>query len=365
MFKVISLGILIVVTSISILYFNSIKLHKTKYDKDKVIHIYFDGTTIPSFFQAMHLVQQPKNELKFVSWNRYNKFISKKLMNKYNIQKFDYIDFFKTDWFVKKVKKIHQYFPYNKILLYGNLSNIKHIYKLFTIIPRPFIEKVFFYEDSIGCFLWYDYYQEIVQKNFFPSTYYTTFSEYLIKQNTNIKTDNLVNIDIYNKFNELSAEQKQDFLELMGLNISKLEKIINNREFSIFLDQSVLDKNIAMDTINNLLKEKPEIKDMLWIYKSHPRCKGKLFNELKNMLPNIYHIEDNVPFEVFLLTKSSPKYVMGYSSSAFFNLKKSQILKYFERDDDKYLPYLKKLGILSDEQIIKNATKRDIEDIDC
>lgn len=324
-----------------------------KYDINKTIHIYHDPASIPAMYQAMHLLKLPKDEIKFVTWARHHKFISRKLMKKYNIKKFKYkLLTSNTDWFIKKINKIHQKYPNNKIQLYGNIYHHTAFFRTFLINYDNFLKNVSFYEYAVGFSLYDNDWHKTIKMVPVPVTYHLAFKDIIKQKNSSLNLDYLVNANINDEFTSLTAEQQDDFFELMGLDIKKLEKITQHNDFCVFLDQAELNTDVALPVIYKLLKDKPELKNMVWIYKNHHEYKGKLFNKLKKILPKIYYIDHKIPFEVFSLAKFSPKYVMGYSSSAFFYATNKQVLKYFKREDDKYLPYLKQLGIITDQQVI-------------
>lgn len=322
-----------------------------------VAHIYIDPASTPALFQMMDMVTQSSEEPKYVAWRRYMAFFPKKLISPLNITVSSVKPSTSNNDFVqliqKEVKLFYRQHSDHVFVIHANIEHPWFFNPVLRIIPKDRVKHVYFYEDSIGRTLW----EGLTSKFFsffgkYPITYRIGYTDRFLKSFPQWKQF-VQNVSIMD-FKKLSDKQKGYLYALAGLDKDKLSSFFNDRPVGIFFDDCNLQVDQVAPFFEKRIVENPKLKKINWLYKNHPRCaiEGPFWEKLKHYFPDVQLLPNKMPWEILLMAGLAPDYVCGYSSSVFFSVKPEQVLCYIERPGDKYLPLLKKMGIVSDKNII-------------
>lgn len=322
-----------------------------------VAHIYIDPASTPALFQMMDMVTQSSEEPKYVAWRRYMAFFPKKLISPLNITVSSVKPSTSNNDFVqliqKEVKLFYRQHSDHVFVIHVNVSHPWFFNPVLRIIPKDRVKHVYFYEDSIGRTIW-----DGIASGFlstflkYPVTYRLSYTEYLLERLPALK--GFLQEVMISDAQKLSEKQRNRLYVLAGLNKDLVSSFFDKKPVGLFLD----DCNLKTDAVAPCFQQKvvmnSEFQNINWLYKNHPRCaiEGPFWEKLKHYFPDVQLLPNKMPYEVLLMAGLVPDYVCGYSSSVFFSATPEQVLCYIERPGDKYLPLLKKMGIISDKNII-------------
>lgn len=344
-------------------------------DTRKTAYIYIDPATTGAMFQMADLLKHPPKKPKYVAFSRFAHAMDKDFTQKHNIKKSKietnpYEGNF-TTILENEVQKFYEKHADYKFIIHANLFHTERTFApILKIIPKKQIKKVYFYDDSIGRSLWdnWDFMNDYYAENF-PTVFKLAFKEKLYERFPHIKNYAIEEQNISTLAKTLSEYEKKQLSHSIGFSHEMFNHLISNKDFVVYLDDPYVNVKKTFQHVDKLLKEKPELKNMVWVYKQHPRGKntGPSYNALKKRVKHVLEINSKIPFEILQLTGCTPKFVLGYGSSVFFSLKKEEVLAYFERHidysaghKDIYLPILQKLGILdTSNTVLVNREEQD------
>ncbi|MCW9718047.1 hypothetical protein [Avibacterium sp. 21-599] len=215
---------------------------------------------------------------------------------------------------------------------------------------------------------------------FFPTEYILLRPDYLsidvkMKPLKDYLSDHVSTMN-WERFNQLTQEEKNLFLKIVNFNEEIYNKLKNNNlnqktfiftgTTTWFEDQNERLKNAKLQTkiLNKFLDKNGEFylgDDIKVYFKGHP--KGGDINEYILQETGAENIPANIPFEVLIMTDTLPDFVGGIMSSVYFSLPTKNISKVvflssekIKNEQDARSEILSQLmlmlGIIKPEQII-------------
>lgn len=347
---------------------------KTLITGERIAHIYVDPSSTSVVFQMVDLMRQPKSEPKYVAWRRYLHPMPDKLLTEYNISRAGIYNYTNGSNFAEVIRKeVYEFYKQHKNYKFIVHTNLAHPSWTFdavaAVIPRNKIKKVYLYEDSIGRFLWDT--EDLWQRNKHITSKYdvvfrVSFKNEMLKKYPQFKDYSLEEMNFNTLRHKLSQSEKATLFQLCNFDPEKIKKLVSHQDFIVFIDDPLISHDTTFQYIDNLLKQKPELKKMVWLYKQHPRetTEGDSYRLLKKRIDKVYPLYAKTPLEVLIIADFNPKYI-GNGSSFFFSLTKEQILGYVEREKDTskrtvdlYIPSLQKLNIIDDSNTVFLLNKK-------
>lgn len=372
------------------------------YQERQPIHLYMDIATIPSFLQMIEFVKAPQQDKKYIAWRRFpdrEQFFDLNAFNAHEIKMPVYESAYKEAYETldKAVSEIVQENPHARFIIHANLRHPHNTLEpaLKHLAPSQ-IKEIHLYEDGLGNIAeaWrkyatsqYNWTDTCVQhiKDFqnakidtlrphnvfclnrlYPTIYHISFVDYLKKESDfedffkYINETHIVPIDFHNISKELSPQQKKFLYAMVGFNDTQYKQVIKGKH-TLFYTLGWLQEqsdNILLVDIFNKLKNN-ELKSLMnpssgvLFFKAHPATAAKpMTDELMEDNKDAYVFPRNIPLEILIIAGLEPDYLLGFSSTIFFAFQPKTILYYLTIEDDKNLPLLKKLNILSDEKVI-------------
>ncbi len=321
-------------------------------------HIYVDIASTPSLFQMVDLIQRPENEPKYAAWIRFTHPVSKDTLRRINLQKSlikdgnpNYLNVIK-----KELSAFYQKYKNYDFTIHLNYHQKWMWDSILNIIPKNQVKNLYFYEDSIGYFLWKGWNASSISyiKNY-PTIFCFSHHDVVLKKYPVFRSLHTQQQNIFNQVFHMDDSKKEILYQLSGLDNNILSKLVNGREYVVFLDDPNMNIKSAFSFLDNIMYQNPELRSMHWIYKNHPRGGRfrKTLDVLRSRVSSVIVIPEKIPFELLIIAGLNPKYVFGYSSSTFFSLNQKNILGYMPRPYDPYIGPLIDLGILSNSLIIK------------
>lgn len=364
--------------------------YKSYCAKQKIAYVYLDRGSFASLLQMTDFIKQDVNAPKLIFWERlFNLNYKSKLLK--NVTALKSPQELQDEYpFIPKLKKFIKKYPNAKFVIHVNLEDHILVWDALQLIPKERIEKIHFYEDSFGRTVWQpmeyapteDLTKLLTDKpirndrkrslfsfsvmRFYPSVLHIALAD-IAKENPFTKkhiarAETLAEIHLEEIAKSLTQENKKNLLDLLNIKEDALRLFKSGKPVLIycmgfFYGSEELD-TLQIDIFKNLVNGKLMLKDparYAWAYKEHPwyRKYSRIVPDPKEFHSAIYGLPRTIPLEVLFLTGYMPEKIMGYSSSVFFAVPKEKILFYIRRDreQDTYLPILKRLGKITEEQI--------------
>ncbi len=324
----------------------------------KVIHIYHDMATTPSFFQMINFINQSENDLKIVFWRRFNHHIMNKNKYKNTLFTLDQDEIFDT------IRKYKEEYKRIKIILHYNLHHSFILDNLQKEFSKD-IKIVHIYEDSAG-YIWWNTSQDYllnnepkIKKNLHI---WGNFNILCDKKNPLIRCSTLneisnniriIPLDFYQLREFLSPEEKNELFELAGFDLEKYKKLLSKTKNAIYIlgvNEYHTFEPAQLASLKDDCKKNPQYN---WFYKPHPNKNQTPTQEILNhFCPGIKPLDSHIPYELLILGDLKPEKVSGFGSSLFFNQNKGEILSYIQRTNhDPYLTTLKKAKLVTDKNL--------------
>lgn len=343
---------------------------------EKPIHIFYEGlATMPALLGMVDMVQLPKDEKKVFAFHRFpnrSSLVDLKAINatEIPITAGEGYVLISGNYFLKEIIKILNEYPQSPIIVYTNRNNYQYFFDGFLkkVDPKR-IRHVHLYEDGLGeLFTSRDYFSKInypssdIQKlkdfyyasgkeipshtkmmmhYFFPATYHIYGLEQAktmpeLKNFFEVMKDaSFKEVDFRKIRKDLSLEQREMLLKLIGFPKEKYEKLFSKGPVLIFLSGYHGPRghgyyHAELNLLKQLMEKYPHFSFM---YKPHPSyLSTNLKDFLPKVFPNLELIDAQLPYESFILAGLEPAQVSGYSSSLFYTLKKEQVEMYFPHE---------------------------------
>lgn len=336
---------------------------------ESVIHIYSDEATIPALLQMIDMIHQPANEPKLLIWNRFRNIDSYTTLLPFSAQPIKW-----NISFEEQIQTFVNSYPTHRIVFHYNIAHEERLNTFLNIIPPERIKAIHAYEDAAGWLWWNRSRDKRIQDNPpYPVIYHvlkaSLFSQpacttmpYCHQLQTLFKGKIVQEIDFKKLAKKLTKNEKEKLYQLLNLDIKTLESLFSKHPTLLFIsslnwessqmdiNQIYLFKEICAQNIKSQTHEKP----YTWLLKSHPSylLGETTFQYLRKNCPGLVEIPAYLPFEILILAGLTPDKTAGYSSSLFFNLDSDDILFYLPRINNPYLPILKELKKINEQQII-------------
>lgn len=373
--------------------------------KPKVVHVYLDNATTPTFLQMVDMVANSDFDEKIVLWNRHQDDVPADLVQKYNIhfiyptlrekitfywERFQkYVDNLVSAYPVKRgiayyeanlpvtlSRRIKEYMalytkrnPEAKFVFHVNYDHAWRLlsYMLFEL-PENKIEKVYFYEDGTAWFAQYYLNKRIYPKLMklvdivsakYPVFFKVTYSDVekngvslkdFLQQNYKMT---VLPIDYKMFASTLSFDQKRELLRFFNVEYGALESLFKDQKTLLLLTPPFFFIQGAEFDIFDAVGDNITFDSV--VFKPHPTkedTKAALRPILKKH-PQMKIMPKQLPFEALVLLDMIPQYVMGITSSCFFSVPPDNIYKYIVNSPDSYKDTLLTLGILTPEKVVE------------
>lgn len=360
------------------------------------IHIFMDVATTPSLLQMVEYIKTPKEDLKIISWRRFQGYDKSIDFDKENTIEIIFSNretgiHLNGNYVASKVHEIYKRFPN---ALYTIHANDKHFYvhgvQLLSFIPKKQIEMIHLYEDGNATkFRYYrdekefeipsvedlkqqiiaeekkSYYPyDLVLSHLYPVTYHVFFLNKMREQNSHerylkaVSKGILINVDYAEIGKNLSDTDRKKLFRLAGFDYDQLNTLFSKKK-NIVITLPYLKKDsetfqsmtrvIGFLMIDGFNIINPD--DYTFFYKPHPSLSNYEGNKtLSTLFPEMVFLPRRLPYELLILGNLNVNYVVGTLSSLFFTLKPNQILKWFFEKN--YYPPLLYSKIITDEQEI-------------
>lgn len=360
------------------------------------IHVFMDVATTPSLLQMVEYLNTPKQDLKIISWRRFQGYDKGINFNNDNTIEILYNNHesgirLSGNYVAEKVNEIYKRFPK---ALYSIHANDKHFYvhgaQLLSFIPKKQIEMIHLYED--GNATKYRYYRDskdfeiptiqnlkqqitaekkedyfpydLVLSHLYPVTYHIFFLNKMKDQKTHnrylkaISKGILINVDYDDIKKNLTDTDRTKLFQLAGFDYNQLKRLFSKKKNVVIVLPSLrkdskifqrITQVIGFLMIDGLNVINP--KDYTFFYKPHPSLSNPENNNiLSTLFPEMVFLPRRLPYELLILGNLNIDYVIGTLSSLFFTLKPNQVLKWFF--EKSYYPSLIYSKIITDEQEI-------------
>ena len=356
------------------------------------IHIYIDWATTPALLQMTDFVKQPQRDKKFIFWRRFPNLTERVNLAELNAVQIDLPQSEEKNNICyqiveNSIQTIYEQNPDTDYVIHTNLWWNELLIPILRIIPKEHIKHLHIYEDGVSNIVHsrkhltitiqpdYDYASDLQhilnnQKEYshhydltfhtlYPTTYYFGFVDYA-KNNEDfylfmnfIGTADIQEINYDKTAQKLSDKQKQQIFELVGFDIKDYKKQIGNKPVDFFLLRGAFSStDEQINTVPTLFKND---KNRVLVLKEHPNLNNRIIaKKIQEKIPNSIIFPKHIPFEVLILADLMPDTVSGYTTSVFFTVPKEKIKYFITSDNDKYLPFLKELNIITDEQVIQS-----------
>ena len=356
------------------------------------IHIYIDWATTPALLQMTDFVKQPQRDKKFIFWRRFPNLTERVNLAELNAVQIDLPQSEEKNNICyqiveNSIQTIYEQNPDTDYVIHTNLWWNELLIPILRIIPKEHIKHLHIYEDGVSNIVHsrkhltiaiqpdYDYASDLQhilnnQKEYshhydltfhtlYPTTYYFGFVDYA-KNNEDfylfmnfIGTADIQEINYEKIAKKLSDKQKQQIFELVGFDIKDYKKQIENKPVDFFLLRG------AFSSIDEQIKTVPTLfkndKNRVLVLKEHPNLNNRIIaKKIQEKIPNSIIFPKHIPFEVLILADLMPDTVSGYTTSVFFTVPKEKIKYFITSNHDSYLPFLKELNIITDEQVIQS-----------
>lgn len=324
----------------------------------EALHIYTEPATTSAMLQMLDLIRQDEQSPKLVFWPRYHSDDLQKELKKYNAFSVEEEDFLPV------LSKFLNTLTDAKLFVHYNTYHDKFLKQIIATAGQERIKKLYLYEDAPAWIWWDPVKDNDIAALSLPAEFFFKYQnrlkddscsknarcEQLRKILKNIKTNN---VDFYQMAQEITEDEKEKLSRLLGINLKKLKKTLQNPYFLYTLGFSFEDLHHfsqlfpLQQTCENW-QNKGNI-----FYKQHPYHKNMPSGEvLQTLCPNIKELPlGKAPFELLILLDLAPKEIAGYSSSLFYTLSKEKVKLFIPREKDPYIPSLTDLGILDKAKI--------------
>lgn len=337
----------------------SMLLCRAVFISPKVAHIYLDPASTPALFQMIDLLHQLPEEPKFVAWRRYTHALPTKLLSSHHITRSeitaDTSDYSFQQITKREIKLFYQKYPRAIFVIHGNMYHPWSFESALSVIPKEQIKKLHLYEDSVGRVLWEGCTSILTHyAPKWPTVYHMAFLKQAKSMCPEVTSLTLEETEWMRLKKGLGKSLKTVLYYLTGLEEKTVRALYGKGEVIVFLDDTAVRPDKLRMWLKEKLDEYPELKNAVWLYKNHPRFRGRgpSWGVLKSMGLKVHPLPSKMPFEVLILADLMPRYVMGYSSSVFFSVPPERVLGYIRRQHDPYLPILKKLYFFPDKAVL-------------
>lgn len=359
----------------------------------RLAYIYADTSSFPTLMQMVDLVKQDPSVPKFIMWKRMVNLnrkdplfkeatILKSSDNRYHSQFIPNMH--------RHVQDFVNTYPNASFIIHLNKDQTRLIWAVLGSIPPERVKHIHFYEESYastafivsGPNIGPDKFLPILQEphapgvwsynyaysavKIFPSTFHLALHP-AIKQKKflkeALKNAKVQNVDFTEIAKSLTEQQKKDLLRINNIDEKTLAPFRAGKPVMLFtlgFFHGAKDKNREqINVLDQVYSGKTRFvknpQDYVWMYKEHPwLSKDKFISRtLKKRFPAVIPIPKETPLEILFLTGYLPDKVFGFSSSLFFALPAENILFFMERIYDPYVPILKQMGKLTDDQIVR------------
>ena len=343
--------------------------------RPRKIHIFIDYATTPTLLQMIEFIKLPKEDIKFVSWDRYRHYlpIMKKIQSNVTEWTFNEPHEQNMPFIQNELKKITNRFVNPQFYLY---FNYKHVgwegHMILKSLPLEKVKALHLYEDGTGTFLrTYNRIssdtiirsiQDYVQRNQITSArliflnqwlnilpyLYPTYLHVMVGHNTVSVPANvtLVSVNFAKLKKRLSVTEKKKLFKLLNFQPLIYKKRLGKKKMGIYLYDG-FNKSYRAKAISTLKQDLLKMNNVVWFSKQHPRVAGTQ-EDTKGFIPIK---ETFIPLEAFLLSNLPIEYIAGEGSSAFYSVPPEMIVGYVPNPERHYTQHLLKLKILTPDKI--------------
>ncbi len=374
----------VIIKAICVIYKRGYKIPEdnTINTNSSYVRIYYDPTTIPSLYQAYDFLNQSKEAISFVCWQRIPN-LEKNLSSYKNVHVFNHYE--NSVWNAVDISPIKEFVlnnPDAKFIIHSSENWLNRILYIFDIIPKDAIKEVHLYEDSS-----YAMHVNINQthKNEIANIRNTVLKDVKVFYHAR-EVSELNSLQcIYDKkcymlkkshrndiLTEASPERlkenlnknesiKEAYFKIFNFNYKKFKEELKH-PFGIFTFgrywkdyfanlQIAFLNEITGGKLNYLVQKE----NVNWYYKEHPKMYDEpMFEEILNTeRPDLKSIDRNIPMEMFILADIVPDCVAGYYSSMYFNIPAENISAYIKHPDDPYIKIFKRKHTIKPGRILE------------